>query len=90
MRKEDSTELLSIDGTEVRITNPDKPYFSQQAKLSKLDLVRYYLSVAAGALDITSTAAAIKPTHPSLALSWRFILVPPACITFWGEGVKCY
>jgi bifunctional non-homologous end joining protein LigD len=50
VRKEDSTELLSIDGTEVRITNPDKPYFSQQAKLSKLDLVRYYLSVAAGAL----------------------------------------
>jgi DNA primase len=42
--------LLSIDGTEVRITNPDKPYFSEQAKLSKLDLVRYYLSVAAGVL----------------------------------------
>jgi bifunctional non-homologous end joining protein LigD len=50
VRKEDSTELLSIDGTEVRITNPDKPYFSQQAKLSKLDLVRYYLSIASGVL----------------------------------------
>src|ERR1041384_1986824 len=43
-------EVLTIDGREVRVTNPDKPYFSLQTKLSKLDLVRYYLSVAAGAL----------------------------------------
>jgi DNA ligase D-like protein (predicted polymerase) len=39
-----------IEGREIRITNPDKPYFSRQVKLSKLDLVRYYLSVALGAL----------------------------------------
>jgi bifunctional non-homologous end joining protein LigD len=32
------------------VTHPDKPYFSKQTKLSKLDLVRYYLSVAPGAL----------------------------------------
>jgi DNA ligase D-like protein (predicted polymerase) len=32
------------------VTNPGKPYFSKQAKLSKLDVVRYYLSVADGAL----------------------------------------
>ena len=50
MRKEDATELLSINGREVRVSNPGKLYFSQQTKLSKLDLVRYYLSVAAGAL----------------------------------------
>jgi len=37
-------------GGEVRVTHPDKPYFSKQTKLSKLDLVRYYLSVAPGAL----------------------------------------
>ena len=43
-------EVLSIEGREVRITNPAKPYFSRQTKLSKLDLVRYYLSVAPGAL----------------------------------------
>jgi DNA ligase D-like protein (predicted polymerase) len=42
--------LLSIDGREVRITHPDKLYFSAQAHVSKLDLVRYYLSVAPGAL----------------------------------------
>jgi DNA ligase D-like protein (predicted polymerase) len=43
-------EILSIDGREVRITHPDKPYFSRQTKLSKVDLVRYYLSIAPGAL----------------------------------------
>jgi bifunctional non-homologous end joining protein LigD len=43
-------EVLTIDGREVSVTNPDKPYFSLQTKLSKLDLVRYYLSVAPGAL----------------------------------------
>ncbi|HVZ75170.1 MAG TPA: DNA polymerase domain-containing protein [Polyangia bacterium] len=35
---------------EVRVTNPSKPYFSREAKLSKLDVVRYYLAVAPGAL----------------------------------------
>src|SRR6266702_2675697 len=48
--KNDTAEVLSIEGREVRVTHPDKPYFSKQTQLSKLDLVRYYLSVAAGAL----------------------------------------
>jgi DNA ligase D-like protein (predicted polymerase) len=48
--KHDTAEVLSINGREVRVTNPGKPYFSKQTKLSKLDLVRYYLSVAPGAL----------------------------------------
>ena len=48
--KKESAEVLSIDGREVRITHPEKLYFSKQASLSKLDLVRYYLSVAPGAL----------------------------------------
>ena len=48
--KHDTAEILSIDGCEVRITNPDKPYFSKQIKLTKLELVRYYLAVAPGAL----------------------------------------
>jgi bifunctional non-homologous end joining protein LigD len=47
--KETAGELLSIDGREVRITNPDKLYFLQ-ARITKLDLVRYYLAVAPGAL----------------------------------------
>src|SRR5262245_33260246 len=48
--KPDAAELITVDGREVRVTNPDKLYFSREAKVTKLDLVRYYLSVAEGAL----------------------------------------
>jgi len=46
----DNAETLTVAGREVRVTNPDKPYFSAGVKLSKLDIVRYYLSVADGAV----------------------------------------
>src|SRR5712671_443052 len=49
MRRE-AVELVSIEGREVHVTHPDKLYFSRQTKLSKLDIVRYYLSVAPSAL----------------------------------------
>jgi DNA ligase D-like protein (predicted polymerase) len=48
--KKDNAHVLSIDGHDVRISNPDKPYFSRDVKLSKLDVVQYYLSVAGGAV----------------------------------------
>jgi DNA ligase D-like protein (predicted polymerase) len=47
---DDVVEVLDVDGRQVRVTHPDKLYFSKQVRLSKLDLVRYYLSVAPGAL----------------------------------------
>jgi DNA ligase D-like protein (predicted polymerase) len=50
MAKGDDAELLSLAGREVRVTNPAKPYFSRDAKLSKLDVVRYYVEIAPGAL----------------------------------------
>jgi DNA ligase D len=37
--------LLEVDGTEVRVTSPDKLFFSKR-KETKLDLVKYYLSVS--------------------------------------------
>jgi DNA ligase D-like protein (predicted polymerase) len=43
-------EILTIAGHEVAVSNPEKLYFSKQAKVTKLELVRYYLSVAPGAL----------------------------------------
>ena len=43
-------EVLSVDGREVRVTHPDKLYFSRAVRLTKLELVRYYLAVAPGAL----------------------------------------
>src|ERR1700730_5773386 len=42
-------EILQIAGRDVTITNPDKVYFPA-AGHTKLDLVRYYLAVAEGAL----------------------------------------
>src|SRR6266545_4119392 len=42
-------EVVTIEGREVAVTHPDRLYFSH-ASISKLDLVRYYLSVAPGAL----------------------------------------
>ncbi|HET7321762.1 MAG TPA: hypothetical protein VFI96_04635, partial [Longimicrobiaceae bacterium] len=40
---------LTVDGHPVTVTHPDKVYFPE-ARLTKLDLVRYYLAVAPGAL----------------------------------------
>ncbi len=51
VKKEEAAEILSVGGHEVRITHPGKLYFSKQRQVSKLDLVRYYLSVAPGALN---------------------------------------
>jgi len=50
MGKKEAAELLSIEGHELRVTHPDKLYFSRQTRFSKLDIIRYYLAVAPGAL----------------------------------------
>ena len=42
-------EILDVDGHEVRVTSSDRVVFPEPG-LTKLDLVRYYLSVAEGAL----------------------------------------
>jgi DNA ligase D-like protein (predicted polymerase) len=49
--KEPAAAVIAVDGREVRVTNPDKAYFTRDVRLTKLDLVRYYLSVAPGALN---------------------------------------
>lgn len=50
MKKQDEAQVLSINGRDVRVTHPDKLYFSKETQVSKLDLVQYYLAVAPGAL----------------------------------------
>ena len=40
-----------IEGRDVRVTHPGKLYYSEQIQLSKLDIVRYYLSIAPAALQ---------------------------------------
>ena len=39
--------ILDVDGFDVRISNPERPYFSARGE-TKLDLANYYLSVAPG------------------------------------------
>jgi DNA ligase D-like protein (predicted polymerase) len=51
MKNSEAVETLHIDAYEVRITHPGKLYFSKAAKVTKLDLVHYFLSVAPGALN---------------------------------------
>ncbi len=54
MAKKDDAELLQIEGHEVRVSHPDKLYFTQEKfglDLRKIDLVRYFLAVAPGALS---------------------------------------
>jgi DNA ligase D-like protein (predicted polymerase) len=48
--KPDDAEVLEVEGHAVRISSPTKAYFTQQVALSKLDIVRYFLQVAPGAL----------------------------------------
>src|SRR6059036_3382657 len=49
MSRAPANEILSVFGREVAISNPHKVLFPQAAH-TKLDLVRYYLAVAEGAL----------------------------------------
>ena len=55
MAKPSEAELLTVDEPngpqDVRISSPSKPYFSQQVQLTKLDIARYFLSIAPGALQ---------------------------------------
>jgi bifunctional non-homologous end joining protein LigD len=48
--KEEAPVTLSLSGQDVAITHPSKLYFTRQARLTKLDIVKYYLAVAEGAL----------------------------------------
>jgi bifunctional non-homologous end joining protein LigD len=50
MAKTDDAELLEVAGRTIRISSPSKPYFTRDARLTKLDIVRYFLAVAPGAL----------------------------------------
>jgi DNA ligase D-like protein (predicted polymerase) len=53
-------EVLEVAGREVTITNPDKVYFPGTGH-TKMDLVRYYLAVAEGAVrGVSSRPMALK------------------------------
>jgi bifunctional non-homologous end joining protein LigD len=49
MGRQAESELLQVKGHEIAVSNPGKLLFPE-ARLTKFDLVRYYLAVAPGAL----------------------------------------
>ena len=48
--KADDAVMVAVGGREVRVSHPEKLYFSREVQLRKLDIVQYFLSVAPGAL----------------------------------------
>ncbi|MET0340935.1 MAG: non-homologous end-joining DNA ligase [Polyangiales bacterium] len=57
-------EVLSVDGREVSISNPNKVLFPT-ANVTKLDVVRYYISVAEGALRGAGGRPNVLVRYPS-------------------------
>jgi len=57
-------EVLEVAGREVRITNPEKVFFPALGA-TKLDLVRYYLDVASGALTACRDRPILLKRHPN-------------------------
>ena len=50
MPRDEGAIWLTVAGKELRITHPEKLYFTKQRQVSKLQLVEYYARVADGAL----------------------------------------
>jgi bifunctional non-homologous end joining protein LigD len=58
------TELVAVSGREISVSNPDKVLFPQ-AGHTKRDLVRYYLSVAPGALRAAGNRPNVLVRYPN-------------------------
>ena len=58
------SEVLTVAGREVAVSNPSKVLFPD-AGYTKLDLVRYYLAVAAGALRAAGNRPNVLVRYPN-------------------------
>src|SRR5215203_3138263 len=63
-KADESAITMSVAGREVRVSNPDKVLFPQTGH-TKLDLVRYYLAVADGALRGAGGRPNVLVRHPN-------------------------
>jgi bifunctional non-homologous end joining protein LigD len=64
MPKSSERELLVVDGREIAISNPRKVLFPAPG-YTKLDLVRYYLAVAGGALRAVGGRPCVLVRYPN-------------------------
>jgi DNA ligase D-like protein (predicted polymerase) len=49
--RDERPAVLSLANRDVTVTHPSKPYFTRDVKLTKLDVVKYYVAVADAALS---------------------------------------
>ncbi|MBA3551667.1 MAG: DNA polymerase domain-containing protein [Actinobacteria bacterium] len=81
-------ELVEIDGREVTITNPEKVFFPTTGH-TKLDLVRYYLAVAEGALrGVSGRPMALKRFVNGAGSEFFFQKRAPESRPDWIETVE--
>ncbi len=81
-------EVLEIAGREVAVTNPDKVFFPRSGR-TKLDLVRYYLSVAEGALrGVEGRPMALKRYPNGVEGEFFFQKRAPKTRPDWVETVE--
>ena len=80
--------VLEVAGREVTVTNPDKLFFPR-AGHSKLDLVRYYLAVADGALrGVAGRPMALKRYVNGVEEEFFFQKRAPSSRPEWVETVE--
>ncbi len=78
---------VEVDGRKVRISNPDKVFFSARGE-TKLDLVRYYLAVGPGALRGVRERPTVLKRYPNGAGGEFFYQKRvPAPLPEWLETV---
>jgi len=82
------TEVLEVAGREVTVTNPDKVFFPKTGH-TKLDLVRYYLAVADGALrGVAGRPMALKRYVNGVEGDFFFQKRAPSSRPGWVETVE--
>src|ERR1700736_2011391 len=82
------TTVLEIEGHDVVITNPDKVFFPRTGH-TKLDLVRYYLAVADGAVrGVSGRPMALKRFVEGAGGQAFFQKRAPANAPDWIETVE--
>jgi bifunctional non-homologous end joining protein LigD len=64
MPKKSESELMAVDGRDITVSNPRKVLFPQ-AGFTKLDLVRYYLTVSEGALRAAGGRPNVLVRYPN-------------------------
>jgi DNA ligase D-like protein (predicted polymerase) len=81
-------ELLSVAGREVAISNPEKIFFPE-ARITKLELVRYYLAVAEGAIrGVAGRPMALKRFVNGIKQEYFFQKRAPEKKPEWIETVE--